>query len=137
MNEIITQFTLIKMLIENPTSEYEKGHNSILIKLLKDSAGLEIRCAEPALSTTASTTINGADLNKISEFKENLYNATEKVLGTSEILDKLTLFDLKELYDLKDTQKLNFVKMIKKHTSCGLKDGKDILDNINEIDMSL
>ena len=137
MNEIITQFTLIKMLIESPTNEYEKGRNSVLIKLLKDSAGLGMRCAEPALSTTASTTIDGKDLNKISEFKENLYNVTEKVLGTSKILDKLTLFDLKKLYDLKDTEKLNFVKILRGHTSCTLKDGKDILDKINEIDMSL
>ena len=132
MNEIITQFVLIKMLIENPTSEYEKGHNSALIKLLKDSVG--IKCAEPAPSTIAST-INGEDLNKILEFKEKLYNITEKVLGTSEILDKLTLFDLKKLYDLKDTQKLNFVKIFKDHTSCTLKDSKDILDKLNEIDM--
>ena len=135
MNEIVTQFTLIKMLIESPTSEYEKGRNSVLIKLLKDSAGLEIKCAEHVPSTTASTTINGVDLNKISEFKEKLYNITEKVLGTSEILDKLTLFDLKKLYDLKDTQKLNFVKIFKDHTSCTLKDSKDILDKLNEIDM--
>lgn len=134
MNEIITQFALIKMLIENPTNEYEKGRNSALIKLLKDSAGLGIRYIEPAPSTTAFT-INGEDLNKISEFKENLYRITEKVLGTSRILDKLTLFDLKKLYDLKDTQKLAFVKAFRDHTSCALKDGKDILDKINEIDL--
>ena len=134
MNEIITQLTLIKMLIENPTNEYEKGRNSALIKLLKDSAGLGITCAEPAPSTTDST-INGEDLNKILEFKEKLYNITKKVLGTSEILDKLNLFDFKKLYYLKDTQGLAFVKLFKEHTSCTLKDGKDILDKINEIDM--
>ena len=103
----ITSQWIVDRLIETPQTDFESGMNSAYISILKEIAPKNVPNQLSIDEVKLKTAMGVNDFNKLIQ---------------SEI-DELLAYRSRN-------EKLGFVKRLKELTGCGLKEGKDIADNL-------
>ncbi len=106
----ITSQWIVDRLIAVPQNEFESGINSAYISILKEIAPKSVP--------------NQLSIDEV-KLKTAVGDVTFRNLNQSEI-DELLAYRSRN-------EKLGFVKRLKELTGCGLKEGKDIADNLWEL----
>jgi len=103
----ITSQWIVDRLIETPQNDFESGMNSAYISILKEIAPKNVPNQLSIDEVKLKTAMGVNDFNKLqqSEVDELIHFYTQR-------------------------QKLNFAKRLKELLGCGLKEGKDIADNL-------
>jgi ribosomal protein L7/L12 len=107
--------SILNMFIEEPKTDREIGHNTALIKILKEELGAN------------TTEVKKHDVDYSDPFTQELRRIMQPV-----DFKRISRWDINHIKEyMVGNSKLNAVKVMKEITGLGLKEAKDIIDFIH------